>query len=251
MNETDRLLAQAALDGEMDGPSFAAFEQRLAHEPELARAYGELQTLRAAMRAMPAARAPQELRAKIAAMAGDRATVVSARRAPATNWRAMAASVAALGIGLAIGYTSAPRENFDREVLAGHLRGMISTRPVDVVSSDRHTVKPWFAGKISVAPVTPDLSAQGFELEGGRIDMVGGEPAPTLVYRSGKHTISVTRLPDAAARRLGATFRGAIDGHALFGWSAGGASYVATSDAEAAELAAFADAFRKAVAAGT
>lgn len=245
MNEADRLLMQAALDGEMDAPALASFERRLASEPDLAQAYARLLALRGALRAMPAPRAPADLRARLAELAA-----APARPTQRANWRALAASLAALGIGLAAGYTSAPRENIDREILAGHLRGMISTRPVDVGSSDQHTVKPWFAGKIAVSPATPDLAAHGFVLEGGRIDVIGGEPAPTLVYRAGKHTISVTRLPDAVARRLGANFHAAIDGHALVGWRGGGADYVAASDANAAELAAFADVFRKAVESG-
>ena len=260
MNEADRLLMQAALDGEMDAPSLASFEQRLAREPDLSRGYVEMQALRSALRAMPAARAPDELRAKIAAMAAPADTTFSPEPGPpasgrpasprVANWGAIAATLAALGVGLGVGYRSAPRPDIGREILAGHVRGMISTHPVDVVSSDQHTVKPWFAGKIAISPQTPDLSAQGFVLEGGRIDMIDGEPSPTLVYRAGKHAISVTRLPDAAARRMAGTFQDMRDGHALVGWSVGGVNYIATSDASAAEVKALAAAFQKAIAIG-
>ncbi|HMN70632.1 MAG TPA: anti-sigma factor [Rhodoblastus sp.] len=258
MNEADTLLMQAALDGEMDAPSLASFEQRLAGEPELARAYAQMKALRGALRAMPAPRAPDALRARAMAMAAPapNAQETPTGRQPAAragrgfaNWGAIAATLAALGIGLGVGYTSAPRADIGREVLAGHLRGMISTHPVDVVSSDQHTVKPWFAGKIAVSPPTPDLAAQGFTLEGGRIDIIGGEPSPTLVYRAGKHTFSITRLPDGVASA--ASFPASIDGHALARWSAGGASYVATSDASAAEVQSLANAFRAAVERGS
>jgi anti-sigma factor RsiW len=251
MTEADRLLVDAALDGEMDSLTLAAFERRLTQEPDLARAYAQAQALRGALRNMPAARAPDALRRKIEAMAAPVVSVAPVAARPRTpGWGSLAATIAALGVGLAVGFTSAPRENVDREILAGHLRGMISTHPVDVASTDQHTVKPWFAGKLAVAPVVVDLAAQGFPLEGGRIDIVAGEAAPTLVYRAGKHVISVTRLPAAAPSPVAAaSSRHEIEGHTLLRWSENGVSYVAASDASAAEVETFAAAFRKASAA--
>lgn len=243
MNEADLLQMQAALDGEMDALSLAAFEQRLAREPDLARAWAEMQALRSRLRAMPTVRAPDALRARVEALAAP--AVTPARKFG--RWSSLAASVAALGLGLAIGWTTASHgPDIDREVLAGHLRGVISAHPVDVASSDLHTVKPWFAGKLTVAPAVPDLAASGFRLEGGRIDVIAGEPAPTLVYQAGKHLISVTRLPDAAARILALPGRRGIEGHSLLAWRANGVSYVAASDAAPAELDAFETAFSKA-----
>jgi anti-sigma factor RsiW len=247
MNGADELLMQAALDGEIDGPGLAAFEQRLGREPELARAYAELQSLRGALRAMPALRASDAFRERMEKLGAPAKPAAPLPRLRA-KLSAIAASLAALGIGIAAGWSLAPRENIDREILSAHLRGMISAHPVDVASSDQHTVKPWFAGKLAVAPVTPDLSSVGFALEGGRIDIVAGEAAPTLVYRAGKHVISVTRLPTAVSQPL-MKARAQMDGHALVSWSVGGVGYVATSDATAAELEAFAAAFRAASAA--
>ena len=245
MTEADRLLLQAALDGEMDAPAFAAFEGRLAAEPDLAAAYAQLCALRTGIRAMPVQRAPEGLRAKISTMASAPMPVASARSRP--PWPALAASVAMLAIGLAAGWNAAPRRpDIEREVLAGHLRGMISSRPVDVVSTDQHTVKPWFAGKLPVAPSVPDLSAQGYTLEGGRIDVVEGQAAATLVYRVGKHVVSVTRLPpDVASAPIRKTDR-EINGYVVVLWNQNGVTYVATSDASREEMAAFANIFRAA-----
>jgi anti-sigma factor RsiW len=75
------------------------------------------------------------------------------------------------------------------------LRALATASPVDVVSSNRHTVKPWFAGKVGQSPPVRDFAAQGFELVGGRIDYVGNERVPVLVYSHGKHLIDVYMLP--------------------------------------------------------
>ena len=179
-----------------------------------------MQALRGAMRAMPAARAPDFLRAKIEAMATPAPPLVAPARARIAGWGSLAATIAALGVGLAIGWTTTPRgPDIDREILDGHLRGMISMHAVDVASSDQHTVKPWFAGKLAVAPVVPDLAAAGFPLVGGRIDVVAGEPAPTLVYRAGGHVVSVVRLPIGVSNRFVASSTREIGGHTLVSWS--------------------------------
>jgi anti-sigma factor RsiW len=83
------------------------------------------------------------------------------------------------------------------DLLNGHLRALAAASPVDVVSEDRHTVKPWFAGKVDVAPSVVDLSSEGFALVGGRIDFVGGQRTPVLVYRRRQHVIDVYWLPEA------------------------------------------------------
>ena len=253
MTDADRILLHAALDGELDALALDAFERRLSAEPDLAREFNSLKALRSSLRALPAQRAPGEFRARIEALAAAPAAPV-ASQPPATARRAplmaIAASVAALGIGLVAGARLAPTgggADVERQILAGHLRGMMSSRPVDVVSSDQHTVKPWFAGKLAVAPVVIDLAAEGYPLEGGRIDVIDGEPAATLVYRAGKHVVSVTRLPPAAQGAAIPAHR-EIDGHALVRWSDGGATYVAASDAAPAEVEALAAAFRKSAA---
>ena len=247
MTDADRLFMHAAFDGELDAPSQAAFERRLEQEPDLARAWAELQALRGALLSLAALHAPDGLRARMEKLAHATPPAVPAKPMQIPTWASLAASVAMLGIGLAAGWNAASRvDDVDAEILAGHLRGVISGRPVDVVSSDQHTVKPWFAGRLAIAPATPDLAATGFPLEGGRIDVIAGEPAATLVYRAGNHVVSVTRLPTTVAKHFFAGSRHEIEGHTLESWSENGATYVATSDASPAELDALAAAFRKA-----
>jgi anti-sigma factor RsiW len=90
------------------------------------------------------------------------------------------------------------RQALDRELLSSHLRALAAASPVDVVSTDRHTVKPWFAGKIGQSPPVLDLAADGFPLVGGRIDYVASQRVAVLVYGHGRHLIDVFLLPATA-----------------------------------------------------
>ena len=98
------------------------------------------------------------------------------------------------------------------------MRAQISGQPVDVVSSDRHTVKPWLAGKLPVTAMVVDLAPEGFELLGGRIDIVGGNPAPTLVYKHRQHLVSVTQLRANIADYPATPRRKTLDGYPVAIW---------------------------------
>ena len=137
-------------------------------------------------------------------------TAVGLRREPARpSWRALAASVA-LALFVGSGATwfvlrPGPADTVADVVVASHMRALMASQPTDVASSDRHTVKPWFNGRIPEAPRVVDLASEGFPLVGGRIDVIGRVPVPTLVYRHRAHLISLTAAPadasDGAARR--------------------------------------------------
>ena len=106
----------------------------------------------------------------------------------------MAATVVAtLGLQHLIAASNAPDAAL-QAIVSAHMRSQISGQPVDVVSTDRHTVKPWLAGKLPVAAEVVDLAEAGFPLAGGRIDIVAGAGVPTLVYKRRDHLISVTEL---------------------------------------------------------
>jgi anti-sigma factor RsiW len=104
-------------------------------------------------------------------------------------------------------------------------------------------VKPWFSGRVAFAPVVVDLTPQGFPLVGGRIDVIGTQPAPTLVYRHRQHLISLTAIPTPRAM-AGALRPSRIEGYHLLNWSEDGVAYWATSDLAPSDLDAFARAFR-------
>ena len=112
-------------------------------------------------------------------------------------------------------------------------------------SSEHHTVKPWFNGKISFAPIVVDLKEQGFPLVGARIDVVNLAPAATLVYRAGKHLISLTEMPNAQAP-TGPAGEHREQGYLALSWNDGQMAFWAVSDAAPEELERFVEAFRAA-----
>jgi anti-sigma factor RsiW len=138
-------------------------------------------------------------------------------------------------------------DDVDRAVVAAFVRGRLTGQPVDVATSDRHTVKPWLAGKVAGATTVVDLKADGFPLVGGRVDVVGREPVATLVYQRREHQIALSELPTGGAPRE--PRRETRDGYALLEWSDNGRRFVAISDLPPAELDAFGVAFRSAAAA--
>ena len=138
-----------------------------------------------------------------------------------------------------------PGDGATEAVLAGHLRGLMAPQPTDVTSSDRHTVKPWFSGRMPQAPRVIDLSQEGFPLIGGRIDVVGRSGVPTLVYRHRQHLISLTAIP-GATRDQAIAAAPAVKGFNVIGWASDGIAYWAVSDLGAGDLDKFARLFREA-----
>jgi anti-sigma factor RsiW len=248
-NET--LLTQAALDGELDAAGMLDFENRLAANASLAAEYGRLNALREVMRReLVKPVAPPALRQRIAAMAAPSAAPRAIRAAP--PWQAMAASVIlAAGLGSTSTWLALrpaiENTNLAGTLVADHKRGLLSGAPADVASSDRHTVKPWFATRFALAPKVVDLGPQGFPLAGGRIDIIGGAPAPVLVYRHKEHFISLTALPAQGSPAAGAFV---VDGYSVQVWRDGGTQYWAISDIDPAGLANFRQLFDAAAKSG-
>jgi anti-sigma factor RsiW len=138
-----------------------------------------------------------------------------------------------------------PVDQVAEAVLSDHMRALMAPQPVDVASSDRHTVKPWFSGRIPQAPRVVDLAADGFPLVGGRIDVIDGTPVPTLVYRVRAHLISLMEVP-VASRRDESPLRRSINGYNLVHWIGDGVAYWAVSDVAAGDLEKFARLFQAA-----
>jgi anti-sigma factor RsiW len=251
-----RLLLNAALDGELDAAGMIDIEARLAADPALAGEYRRLAALREAMRSrLPRLSAPDSLRARALAMAATPTLAEPATRRRARLWDAPYRSLAAsLMLGLALGaggygliVSSVGGDDVGGAIVAGFVRGRLADQPVDIATSDRHTVKPWFAGKLAYATTVVDLKAAGFPLVGGRVDVVKGEPVATLVYQRREHQIALSELPGGAGERE--PRRETRDGYALVEWSDKTRRFVAISDLPPAELAAFVAAFRDAAAA--
>ncbi|HZP09591.1 anti-sigma factor [Methyloceanibacter sp.] len=245
LSREDEVLLNAYLDGELSPLEADRFEQRLASEPALAAEIEAYRLLGAALRAdMGEDVPPRDLRDRIESRLG----IGHARSGEGRAWGSLAASFlagAVLAGTLTFGaFNQQSGDQLASEVVSAHIRGLMAPAPMDVASSDHHTVKPWFNGKLGFAPVVPDLGAEGYPLLGGRIDVIGLEPAASLIYSRGKHLITVTELPEE--RALPASSNQSERGYLVLSWSEGGVSYCAVSDAAPDELASFVKLFRAA-----
>jgi anti-sigma factor RsiW len=243
--ETERRL-QAYFDGELDALGAAAFEGHLETCPECRAALEGLEATRSALRAeLPYERAPAALAARIAA-ALDRETSVPAdqkrpgyegplqRRPTPSFWRGLltGAGGAAIAAGLAFLLIAPPRGALLDDLVNAHVRSLLPAHLVDVESTDRHTVKPWFAGHVDVSPAVFDFTPQGYRLLGGRADYFEHQRAAVLVYQHGAHVINVFSwagegVPPADTTR---------NGYHLAFWAQGNLRYCAVSDTGWPEL---------------
>lgn len=203
-------------DGELDRAASREFEAHLDACADCRAALIELDALRTTLRQdAPRHAAPELLRKRIEKLAATQTSAAPptpTRRGSPPRWLAYAAStvLAFAAGGMAVSLWNSPSRNVEttqasagvqlaRDLFASHWRALAAASPVDVISTDRHTVKPWFEGKIDIAPIVHDFAEQGFALVGGRIDYAGNARLPVLVYRHGQHLIDVFVLPDSAA----------------------------------------------------
>jgi anti-sigma factor RsiW len=246
-NHRSTLLVHAYVDGELDPVNAVAIEQQIAADPALAAEKARIDALRRTLRdKLPITEVPAGLEARVRTAVGIGRTSSHPWSHP--SWRAMAASIA-LAVVVSSGATwfvarTPANDGVAEAVVAGHLRSLIAPQPTDVASSESHTVKPWFNGRIPQAPQVIDLSKAGFTLVGGRVDVVDRAGVPTLVYQIRKHLISLTAIPDAGPTSADLTTT-AVRGYNVVRWTAGGVSYLAVSDLNVAELTKFALAFRE------
>jgi anti-sigma factor RsiW len=126
------------------------------------------------------------------------------------------------------------------EVVSGHVRSLLATHLLDVPSTDQHTVKPWFDGKLKFSPPVLDFTDRGFRLIGGRLDYINGREVAALVYQRNKHIINLFISPSESGRTE-AVQSFAKDGYNVLHWERDGFEFWAVSDVNAADLRAFAD----------
>ena len=249
-SEQELIALNALVDGELDVAATAALEARVAAEPELRSARDAILAGREAVASLPRPVVSADLRARIGALIGDGATAELRRTSTrfAFGWRSLAAAVV-VSAGVTSGMTYLllrPAEtSLDLLIAAGHRRSLLAASPVDVASSDRHTVKPWLDARLGISPPAPDLATQGFVLLGGRVDVLGDRTVPALVYRHNEHTITLVSAPAASGSTAPHDF--AAGGYNMARWSEVGFSFTAVSDLEAAELEAFVADYRAAL----
>ena len=245
------VLIHALIDGELDAGHAREVEAHVATCPACA---DKLETFRAMRAAIAAAemkeKAPAHLRRRVEAALTAPAGSATGRFGTWLAGRASRRSflggfavgtavsaAAAASIAIAVLGTGDDRR-IASEIVSAHLRSLQGSHLTDVETSDQHTVKPWFNGKLDVAPPVVDLTAQGFTLIGGRLDYVDGEAVAAIVYKRRKHVINLFVGP-----RLGAAPREArtaiVQGFNVYHWAQDGLDFWAVSDINADELAEF------------
>ena len=246
------LLVLAALDGELDAAQAAALAAHRIDCPICQAAAAELERARALIdQAQLYQRTPDALRRRISEqIAAAQPTAAPSdwpRRADrfVEWWRSM------IGFGLGAACAAAitllvvtPRgPDIATEVVAGHIRALQPGHLEDVASSDQHTVKPWFDGRIDFAPPVKDLAAARFPLIGGRLDYAANQPVAALVYHHDKHIINLFIWPADGAPA--APESGERLGYNFVHWSQNGMALWAVSDVEAGQLHEFAEVWRR------
>jgi anti-sigma factor (TIGR02949 family) len=241
-------LIQAYDDGELPASERAAMADHLQGCAQCAATLADLQKLRATLRASGTFAAPPNLEARVRASLG-----LEAQSHPSSPWRRYGTLAASHLVALALGATLVAtlfsrhdtQTNITRDLVAAHVRALSGDQLIQVASADTHTVKPWFAGKISFAPEVHTLATQDFPLLGGRLDYVLDRPAAAVVYGRRKHRITLFILPIEHALPTG-EFQTTRNGYNVVAWSQGSFAYFATSDLNRDELTQFSGLLRSA-----
>ncbi|MGO4403621.1 anti-sigma factor [Bosea sp. RAF48] len=229
----------------------------MANDLALAAEHARIAAAQAAIRRLPRPDISEAFQARIAALGVRRGEAGQPEipRFGSFGWRAMAASVLITTV-LASGSTQwamtrgAP-DSFAAAIASSHRRSLLAASPVDVASSDRHTVKPWLDARIGLSPAAPDLAKDGFSLLGGRVEVIGDKPVPALVYKHREHLITLVAAPqDSGSAAMPVAAERSAGGFSLLRWTDGAFSYWAISDTDRATLEDFVSRFRAAAAAG-
>ena len=232
-------------DGELDTVSAIAFERHLETCAQCRADLAEFRAIRRHLQSeltrMPAGEGLQrKIQSDLDADSEDETPV--RRRAGTWQKMALAAAVVAMVSSGTTFYLEQPSEEslWVHGIVNAHERALLAGHTIDVASSSRHTVKPWFTGKTTIAPLVADLSDAGFPLIGGRLDVPIDRAMPAIVYGAGPHLIS---LYMRAAGGESVPRLEKIDGFSVLTWKQGGFAFTAVSDADGAEVAKFQQAF--------
>ena len=242
------ILLHALVDGELDAGHISEIEAHVATCP---RCIAELAAIQQMHDAIAVAdlkfTAPPRLRQRIEAALPQAQPVAPSRRSLLRGF-AMGSAMSALAATglLAIVVSKDDQQRIESEIVSAHLRSLQAGHLTDVISTDQHTVKPWFNGKLDVSPPVIDLTAQGFTLIGGRLDYVDARAIGAVVYRRRQHIINLFVAQTASTERR-APRTDTIQGFNIRRWGERGLNFWAVSDIGADELNEFGDKFEAAM----
>jgi len=226
------------VDRELSPTEELAMRHHLEGCPACRAELGSLTALRSTVMAQPRFEMPESLRGRI-----DKALPTERVPWKLPYWAGSFAlgALCATVLWFIVGPRATPRGGVQAEIVASHVRSLMPGHLLDVVTSNRHVVKPWFAGKVGVAPSPWDLSAQGYKILGGRLDYIEGKPTAVLVYGRGQHVINLFVLAKDQASGLKDED---LEGFHLLTWPDSDLQYVAIGDTDLDVLQAFEKAYR-------
>lgn len=251
-----RLLIQADLDGELGAAEAAALAAHVETCAGCSAQRAELAELSSRLRTeLPYHSAPASLRQSVASRIAGSAPPREDSGRGGLRWFGRRNVRLGQGISFGAGFALAaglalalvlPRQaNLAGDVVADHIRALQPGHLTDVVSTDRHTVKPWFNGRLDYSPPVKDFAADGFPLTGGRLDYLNGRPVAALVYHRAQHVIDLYVWPTRRGSDR-ATVEGSRNGYNYVRWTEGEMTFWVVSDVNAADLGKFAELWRAA-----
>jgi anti-sigma factor RsiW len=229
------------VDRELSGDADAAVRTHVSGCAVCRARVSERHALSRAVRSLPYYEAPPRVRSRISAGAWRWRSIRSLVAVAAAAVLLIAVGRGALLLSPDLGGGSAIEE-----VVDGHVRSLMADHLVDVRSTDQHTVKPWFTGKLDFSPAVVDLASIDFPLVGGRVDYLQGHAVAALVYQRRQHVINLFVAPSVAAAIRGPAAR-SIRGFHVRRWTSGGMSFMAVSDLNEAEMEQFVTALQSSV----
>ena len=240
-----RQMLDAWFDQELDAATSAEFAQHLATCPACSALRSDREALRKTLKtsapyfAAPASLRPAVMR-QLAAVQETRLPVL--RRTPWWQPFLLATFAATASALLTVWMLHAPLDNaispWQEQVVARHVAGLADPKQrIQIASSDRHNIKPWFNGKLDFAPTVADLSTEGFVLLGARLEQIGQQPAAALIYQAREHSISLFMTRSAQTEPI--TIK-TIRGFHVARWASGGVRFAAVADTDVREIERFA-----------
>jgi len=236
-------------DGELEAAAILELEQHLQSCSACGIAWRNLQSLKKTLKQDALYfTAPEELRRRIKSALPSPEKASPQKEAWSWDWlTAIISGLAAAGLALVLTVTPnrpSSEQRLAEQVVSSHVRSLMANHMLDVVSTDQHTVKPWFSGKLDFSPPVKNLAELGFPLIGGRLDYLDGRNVSALVFQRHKHVINLFIWP-AKEQHANPTSITILQGYNVIRWSAGEMAFWAASDLNEKELMEFAQDFDK------